>query len=374
MDISIIGPRAFPADFIGTSGVEKYISMLAPLLHEDNLITIYTRDAFQKLVVYTPIPGIQILPIWCPKHKILESLFYSFVASILAAFSSNKVVWYHGMGLAIFSFIPKLTGKKVVLTIHSLDWKRKKWNRWEKALFTNISHIVGMFSDVNTVVSKSVQTQCFQELHLPTTATLTGLEIMMNMQKLPSNNLFQENKYDIKDGYMLYLGRFVPEKRLEWLLLFYHVYAKVAKKSQLVLAGGSSYTDIYVRSLQKKYAHPNVTWLGYVFGDEKQQLISKARCIVIPSELEGLPLVALEGITHKKHIVIASSCIDRAFHSLPIVHTFKQNSFIDFSRAVLETLTHTQDEKINLVKIADIYSWKKTAMIFQKIFHKIASR
>ena len=37
------------------------------------------------------------------------------------------VVHYHTLGPALFSFIPRLAGKKTVVTVQGLDWQRRKW-------------------------------------------------------------------------------------------------------------------------------------------------------------------------------------------------------------------------------------------------------
>ena len=43
--------------------------------------------------------------------------------------SDYDVVHYHCLGPALFSFLPRLAGKKTVVTVQGLDWQRGKWGR-----------------------------------------------------------------------------------------------------------------------------------------------------------------------------------------------------------------------------------------------------
>src|SRR5260370_36613999 len=43
--------------------------------------------------------------------------------------SDYDVVHYHCLGPALFSFLPRLVGKKTGVTVQVLDWQRGKWGR-----------------------------------------------------------------------------------------------------------------------------------------------------------------------------------------------------------------------------------------------------
>lgn len=57
----------------------------------------------------------------------------------------------HAEGPAFFCWIPKLFGKRVICTIHGLDWDREKWRgsvAWHctiKAVNTDLDHIHILF-------------------------------------------------------------------------------------------------------------------------------------------------------------------------------------------------------------------------------------
>lgn len=55
----------------------------------------------------------------------LAAVTSSFFASLFAAVGPYDVVHIHAEGPAFFCWLPKLFGKRVVVTIHGLDWMRE---------------------------------------------------------------------------------------------------------------------------------------------------------------------------------------------------------------------------------------------------------
>lgn len=59
--------------------------------------------------------------------KGLAAMTSSFFAALKAAWGDYDVVHIHAEGPAGMCWIPKLRGKRVVVTVHGLDWARAKW-------------------------------------------------------------------------------------------------------------------------------------------------------------------------------------------------------------------------------------------------------
>lgn len=62
----------------------------------------------------------------------LAAVSSSFFAALYSAFGRYDVVHIHAEGPAFFEWLPKMFGKRVVVTVHGLDWKCRKWKTERK--------------------------------------------------------------------------------------------------------------------------------------------------------------------------------------------------------------------------------------------------
>lgn len=72
--------------------------------------------------------GMRIVRLPTIRSKHLETFVHTFFSTVHACFSDYEIVHYHTLGPALFSYLPRLFGKKTVVTVQGLDWRRKKWN------------------------------------------------------------------------------------------------------------------------------------------------------------------------------------------------------------------------------------------------------
>jgi glycosyltransferase involved in cell wall biosynthesis len=91
-------------------------------------------------------------------------------------------------------------------------------------------------------------------------------------------------------SYILFLGRFSPEKNCHFLI---QAYERMDTEVKLVLAGGSSCSDAYSQELKRRVSG-RIRLLDYVSGDAFEELLTNAMLLVLPSDLEGLSLALLE--------------------------------------------------------------------------------
>lgn len=92
--------------------------------------------------------------------------------------------------------------------------------------------------------------------------------------------------------YILFLGRFSPEKGCHLLV---EAYEKLDTDVKLVMAGGASYCDNYSRELQT-HAGERIKLLEWVSGEALDELLTNAMMFVLPSDLEGLSLALLDAM------------------------------------------------------------------------------
>ena len=84
-------------------------------------VTAYCRTYFTPPGMNTTAYGQVRLPTIRSVH--LETLAYVSQHVCMCRIQPCDVVHYHALGLALFSFIPRLAGKKTMVTVQGLDWR-----------------------------------------------------------------------------------------------------------------------------------------------------------------------------------------------------------------------------------------------------------
>jgi glycosyltransferase involved in cell wall biosynthesis len=291
--IAFIGQKGIPARF---GGIEVHVDALARKLAARGIeVGVYVRDWYTPKTV-AEHGRARLIHVPTIRDKHLDASVHGLLCSLHAAGSGVDLVHYHGIGPSAFAPIPKLCGKKVVATIHRLDWQTEKWGRFAKAMLRLGERIAVRVPDRTIVVSEDLgayvrATYGRTPIFLP-----NGFELP---NPLPADLIAKRYGLE-KNGYVLFLGRLVPEKRVDWLLRAFAdprigSVAPGGRRFRLVIAGGSSATDGYVDRLWRDGAgRSDVLFTGAVWGREKEELLANARLVVLPSSLEGYPIVLLE--------------------------------------------------------------------------------
>ena len=234
--------------------------------------------------------GIHIKKVVSIDKKGLAAISSALFSSIFCALGRYDVVHIHAEGPALFCFIPKLFGKRVIVTIHGLDHRRAKWGNFARKVILKGEQNAVKYADEIIVLSKDVQNYFFDIYGIKTHLISNGV----NSPNILSPYLITK-KYGLdKNSYVLFLGRLVPEKGLSYLL---DAWKSIKTDKKLVIAGGSSDTESYVKELKQK-ASDDVIFTGFVQGKILEELYSNAYLYTLPSDLEGMPLSLLEAMSY----------------------------------------------------------------------------
>lgn len=251
--------------------------------------------------------GIRLKTVPTIEKKGLAAVSSSFFAALCCAFGKYDIVHIHAEGPAFFAWLPKLLGKKVIVTIHGLDWQREKWKAGFGAKFIRQGERNAVkYADEIIVLSKGVQDYFEKTYGRKTVFIPNGV----NRPKKQKAELITE-KYGLeKDSYILFLGRLVPEKGIKYLI---EAFKQVDTDKELVIAGGSSDTSEFeneIKELAKE--DKRILFTGFVQGQELEELYSNAYVYVLPSDLEGMPLSLLEAMSYGNCCLVSDipECVD----------------------------------------------------------------
>jgi glycosyltransferase involved in cell wall biosynthesis len=96
------------------------------------------------------------------------------------------------------------------------------------------------------------------------------------------------------DDYVLFVGRLVPDKRVEDLAA---AAAHLPAAVRVLVVGDAADTDEYASNLRRD-SGDRVTFAGFRTGDDLAEVYSNARLFVLPSAVEGLSVSLLEALAY----------------------------------------------------------------------------
>ena len=306
MKIAMLGHKRIPSR---EGGVEIVVEELATrMVEKKNMVVVYNRKGKnvqdknadkdkKKLKEYK---GVKIKTIPTINKKGIDALLYSFFASIVVAFKKYDVIHYHAEGPCAMLWIPKIFRKKIVVTIHGLDWQRSKWGGFATKYIKFGEKMAAKYADKIIVLSKGVQ-EYFKDTYNRDTVFIPN---GVNKPEIRKSNIIKE-KYGLdKNDYILFLARIVPEKGLHYLI---EAFKQLNTNKKLVIAGGASHTNEYLEKIKEMVKDDKrIIMTGFVQGQELEELYSNCYLYCLPSDIEGMPLSLLEAMSYGNKCLVSN--------------------------------------------------------------------
>ena len=316
----------------------------------------------------TNYEGIQQKRVPTIEKKGLAAVSASAFAALYSAFGKYDVVHIHAEGPAFFSWLPKMFGKRVVVTIHGVDWQREKWQSGFGSKFIRQGEKNAVkYADEIIVLSKGVQ-DYFKETYGRETHFIPN---GVNRPQIREANLITDKFGLKKDSYILFLGRLVPEKGIRYLV---EAFKNVRTDKKLVIAGGSSDTDSFMTELKELAKDDNrILFTGFVQGAMLDELYSNAYIYTLPSDLEGMPLSLLEAMSYGNCCLVSDipECAEVVEDKALI---FKKSDVEDLREKLQEACAHPEMVMKMKKQAADFicekYNWDEVVKETMKLYRR----
>ena len=302
------------------------------------------------------------------EKKGLAAVSSSFFAALYSAFGKYDVVHIHAEGPAFFSWLPKMLGKRVVVTIHGIDWQREKWQSGFGSKFIRQGEKNAVkYADEIIVLSKGVQ-DYFKDTYGRKTHFISN---GVNRPKIREAELITEKYGLTKNSYILFLGRLVPEKGIRYLV---EAFKSVKIDKKLVIAGGSSDTDSFMKELKELAKDDGrIIFTGFVQGQMLDELYSNAYIYTLPSDLEGMPLSLLEAMSYGNCCLVSNilECTEVVEDKALI---FKKSDVSDLRERLQDACDHP--EKVMQMKkqaadfICEKYNWDEVVKETMRLYRR----
>ena len=353
--IAMLGHKHIPSR---EGGIEVVVEELSTrMVKLGHSVTCFNRKGrhvsggkIEKLKEYK---GVKIKEVFTIERKGLAAMTSSLFATLSASFSNYNIIHIHAEGPAFFSFIPHLLHKKVVVTIHGLDWDRAKWSGFAKWYIKQGEKNAVKYADEIIVLSQGVREFFLKEYGRETKFIPNGVN------KPEIREADEIKKWGLeKDSYVLYLGRIVPEKGEHYLI---EAWKKIESEKKLVIAGGISDTAGYGKELKELAAGDDrIIFTGFVQGRVLEELYSNAYIYCLPSDLEGMPLSLLEAMSYGNCCLVSD--IDECKEVVEDKALVFKKSDVDDLRSKLQDACDYSEKVMELKKqtsdfICEKYNW-----------------
>lgn len=301
MRIAMIGHKRIPSR---EGGIEIVVEELATrMAARGEQVVVYNRkghnvagERFDSESNRSDKPfmykGVKVVPVTTVDAKGLAALSSSFFATFKAIKIRPDVIHYHAEGPCVPLRLAHWMGIRTVATIHGLDWQRAKWGKFASTYLKLGERTAAKCADEVIVLSRNVQ-QYFKDTYGRDVRFIpNGIE---RNEPVPADVITR--KYGLgKDGYVLFLGRIVPEKGVHYLI---DAFKRLDTDKKLVIAGGSSDSAEYYDHIKSAaQSDPRIVLTGFTEGRELAELYSNAYVYVLPSDLEGMPMSLLEAMSY----------------------------------------------------------------------------
>lgn len=299
LNIAMFGHKRIPSR---EGGIEIVVEELATrMVERGHRVTCYNRSGHHvsggEVEKVDEYKGVKIKTVPTIDRKGLAALTSSLFAALRTSIGKYDVVHIHAEGPAAMSWLPHLTGKRVVVTIHGLDWARAKWGGFatkyikfgEKEAVRKANEIIVLSRGMQEYFEKEY---CRRTVFIPNGVVKPEIREVDEIKK----------QWGLENGsYVLFLGRIVPEKGLRYLI---EAWKGIKSDKKLVIAGGSSDTQAFMDELRAS-SGDGVIFTGFQQGKILEELYSNAYIYTLPSDLEGMPLSLLEAMSYGNCCVVS---------------------------------------------------------------------
>lgn len=288
--IAAFGFRNFPPRE-GSAGADKFAMELLPRLarrgfHVTAYNRIYPGMSGEDGTVET-IDGVEVRYLRTVARKGFDTLLHSLrVTYDIIRHDRAEIVHIQNGGNSVFAAVLRLFGKRTYLSQDGIDWTRDKWPLYARAFLWLSTFLTARVH--NRVIFDNIFAR--EDFERRFGRSYDFLPFGADVQYDPEAEVVLERFGLAKGEYFLFVGRFIPDKGLHWLV---PAFEKLATSKKLVLVGGSPNPSDYETTIRAT-KDERILFTGFLYGKQVHALMRCAYAYVQPSAIEGLSPVILE--------------------------------------------------------------------------------
>ncbi|MGA3056492.1 MAG: glycosyltransferase [Candidatus Limnocylindrales bacterium] len=291
MRIAILGIRGVPANY---GGFETFAEQFGKrLVARGHQVTVYGRDRSVARGIHEYL-GMRIVRLPAPRSKYLETVIHSLFAACHALTRRYDIVYICNSANVPAAILLRLFGRRVVLNVDGLEWKRSKWSSVGKAYYRlcawAAAHLpIHIVTDARVIQRYYRETYGRDSDYFPYGTDLEPVADHGTLERL-----------GLEAGrYVLYVSRLEPENNAHVVI---EAFSRVKTKLPLAIVGDAPYASDYKAGLRAT-TDPRVLFLGAVYGAGYRILRSHATAYVQATEVGGTHPALVEAMGYGNAII-----------------------------------------------------------------------
>ena len=371
----MIGQKGIPATY---GGIERHVEELSVrLVEHGHDVTVYTRPHYDRDNARRPkssgrlasYRGVRLLQLPSLATKHLDAISHVAVCTAHALASGADIVHYHGVGPALLCWVPRLFGRSAVVTVHGQDSLRAKWGTLASTAL-RVGEWMAVHAPRATIcVSDSLTAKLTRDYG----RTVVYIPNGVSLSDESDDSILTE--LDVGAGaYILFAARLVPEKGCHYLIA---AWERAGRPLPLVMAGDSSFSPAYVEHLKSMPGGNAVIFAGNVFGARLASLFRNSALFVLPSDLEGLPIVLLEALCYEAPVLASDIPPNREVMD-GMCATFKAGDVRDLQEKLSHCLSSgdslKSDARLAASRVACRYEWDVVTDQTLSVYARVLTR
>jgi glycosyltransferase involved in cell wall biosynthesis len=354
--IASFGFRSLPPR-PGSAGADKYVLELLPRLAARGHKVVGYNRAYGEEDVAAPhdFRGVEVRTFKTFRKSGIEALWHSFrVTWDIIVHNRADIVHMQNGGNSPFGLLLRLAGKKTFLTEDGKEWERDKWSTLAKLYLKTMMNLSARVH--NQVIFDNVfARQDFEERFKRKYALIPyGADVDYD----PASEKILDELGLKKGEYFLFVGRFIPDKGLHYLV---PAFERLKTDKKLVMVGGAP-TETDYSSQIKATKDPRIIMPGYVYGGGTHALMRNCFAYVQPSDLEGLSPVILESSFLGAPIICSDIEMNRYAleeHGIYFKQSDTDDLFLQMERALADPEWLADRGRAQQRHVTDAYSWDR---------------
>jgi glycosyltransferase involved in cell wall biosynthesis len=333
--IVVFGVRTLPPSN-GAAGSETVAEELYPrFVERGHQVVVYCRKyrgiKTERRKIYR---GLQLIHLPTVRWQGFDTLLHSLLCVMhIIVYNTGDVLHIHNAGNSIWLPLLRLFRKRCFLVADGFDWKRDRWPFYAK-LYLRMTAALAMRFPKNLIVDN-----VFVQRHYEEQFGVSPAYIPYGVQIKDVTGTGTLARLGLKkERYILFVGRFIPEKGVHYLI---NAFEQVDTDMKLVLVGGSLFGEEWVKKL-KSTKDPRILFPGYLYGKAVDELLQHCYLYVQPSDVEGLSPVILRAMGAGR-CVVSSDIPENRFLVEGHGHLFEKGSS-DSLKTALNRLLHDPEE------------------------------